>query len=153
MDWHCKHFDGLKLDELYQILAARTGVFVMEQNCLYNDVDGRDNRCLHLFAQDDAGGQPIIAAYLRLLPPGLVYPEAAIGRVLTTAAYRGTGIGRELMARALEQAHAHWPGSAVRINAQAYLQNFYESFGFVLVKGPYDEDGIPHVEMLRAALC
>ncbi|WP_224788752.1 GNAT family N-acetyltransferase [Pandoraea terrae] len=148
----CKRFDELEPALLYRVLEARSAVFVVEQDCVYQDIDGRDLQCLHLIAQArDAQGELRIVAYLRLLPPGLAYEEASLGRVLSTAPYRGTGIGRELIARALSEIEAHWPGAAVRISAQAYLERFYGAYGFVTQFGPYDEDGIPHLDMLRAA--
>ncbi|WP_293026433.1 GNAT family N-acetyltransferase [Pandoraea sp.] len=152
MQWHCKRFESLQADELYGILAARAAVFVLEQRCLYADIDGKDERALHVFAQAPGeSGQVIIAAYARLLRPGVSYPEASLGRVLTAAAYRRTGMGRRLVAYGLDCIQTHWPRSTVRIGAQMYLQRFYESFGFVRVGEPYDEDGIPHLEMLRHA--
>lgn len=152
MEWMCKSFDELGSALLYRVLAARNAVFIVEQNCPYQDIDGRDPHCLHLIAQGrDAQGEPQIAAYVRLLPPGLAYDEASIGRVISTSAYRGTGVGRELLTRAIDAAHAQWPQAALRIGAQAYLEKFYGSFGFVTASEPYDEDGIMHIEMVRPA--
>jgi ElaA protein len=91
-----------------------------------------------------------IVAYCRLVPPGVKYPEPSIGRVITSKVSRGTGLGRTLMARAVERAEALWPGQPIRIGAQQYLERFYGDFGFVCVSEPYDEDGIMHIEMLRA---
>lgn len=151
MEWMCKRFDELDPALLYRVLAIRSEVFVVEQASIYQDADGRDPLCLHLIAQDrDETGTPRIAAYLRLLPPGLAHEEASLGRVLCAKAYRGTGIGRELMSRALAELAKHWPSAPVRINAQAYLERFYASYGFVTQYGPYDEDGIPHLAMLRS---
>lgn len=152
MEWMCKSFDELDSALLYRVLAARNAVFIVEQNCPYQDVDGKDPASLHLIAQArDAQQQPQIAAYLRLLPPGVSYAEASLGRVISSAAFRGTGVGRELLARAIAIAETQWPQSALRIGAQAYLEKFYGSFGFVTVGEPYDEDGIAHIEMLRPA--
>ncbi|UKI04919.1 MULTISPECIES: GNAT family N-acetyltransferase [Variovorax] len=119
-------------------------MFVAEQRCIYLDPDGKDMQAHHLYALD--GGQ--LVAYLRLVPPGVSYREASIGRVLTGAAHRGQGLGQELLTRGLAHAGALWPGAALRIGAQLYLRKFYASFGFVEVGEPYDEDGIPHIEML-----
>ncbi|WP_374619602.1 GNAT family N-acetyltransferase [Pandoraea sp.] len=150
MEWMCKSFDALGSTLLYRILAARNAVFVVEQQCPYQDIDGRDPHSLHLVAHaSDATDPPRIAAYLRLLPPGLAYEEASIGRVLTASSHRGTGLGRELLARAIAIADVHWPGAALRIGAQAHLEAFYGAFGFVKASEPYDEDGILHIEMLR----
>lgn len=151
MEWMCKSFDELGGTLLYRILAARNAVFVVEQQCPYQDIDGRDAQSLHLIAQSrDASNLPQIAAYLRLLPPGLAYDEASIGRVITSASHRGTGLGRELLARAVAIAEVQWPDAPLRIGAQAHLEAFYGSFGFVKASEPYDEDGIMHIEMLRA---
>jgi ElaA protein len=150
MEWYCKSFDALTAREVYAILSARSEVFVVEQRCVYLDPDGKDAQAHHLFALDDgAEGRPQVAAYLRLLPPGVSYEEASIGRVLTGIAYRGQGIGQELLNQGLLQAGKLWPDAALRIGAQAYLQKLYESAGFAKVGEPYDEDGIPHIEMVR----
>ncbi|MFJ2991983.1 GNAT family N-acetyltransferase [Pandoraea sp. NPDC087047] len=154
MEWMCKSFDELGSALLYRILAARNAVFVVEQQCPYQDIDGRDLHSLHLVAQvhdtTNASSGPQIAAYLRLLPPGLAYDEASIGRVITAASHRGTGLGRELLARAVAIADVQWPGASLRIGAQAHLEAFYAGFGFVKASEPYDEDGIMHIEMVRA---
>ena len=150
MEWMCKSFDALGSTLLYRILAARNAVFVVEQQCPYQDIDGRDPHSLHLVAHaSDATDPPQIAAYLRLLPPGLAYEEASIGRVLMASSHRGTGLGRELLARAIAIADVQWPSAALRIGAQAHLEAFYGAFGFVKASEPYDEDGILHIEMLR----
>lgn len=157
MEWMCKSFDALGSSLLYRILAARNAVFVVEQQCPYQDIDGRDPQSLHLVAQvsntstgTHAADEPQIAAYLRLLPPGLAYEEASIGRVITASSHRGTGLGRELLARAVAVAETQWPAAGLRIGAQAHLEAFYGSFGFVKASEPYDEDGIMHIEMVRA---
>ncbi|RQO46548.1 GNAT family N-acetyltransferase [Variovorax sp. KBW07] len=155
MEWYCKPFDALTASELYAILSARSEVFVVEQRCVYLDPDGKDAQAHHLFAMDSvdgvdgAQGLPQLAAYLRLLPPGVSYEEASIGRVLTGTAYRGRGLGQELLNKGLLHADRFWPNAALRIGAQAYLQKLYESAGFATVGEPYDEDGIPHIEMVR----
>ena len=150
MEWYCKSFDALTAPELYAILSARSEVFVVEQRCVYLDPDGKDAQAHHLFALGDgAQGRHQVAAYLRLLPPGVSYEEASIGRVLTASGYRGQGIGQELLNQGLLQAGKLWPDAALRIGAQAYLQKLYESAGFAKVGEPYDEDGIPHIEMVR----
>lgn len=146
MNWTLKPYAELSLDELYALLAARSQVFVVEQNCPYQDLDGLDASCLHLWASDASGE---VMALVRLLPPGLKHPEASIGRVLTTAAARGRKLGRELMQRALAETSRLWPGVALRIDAQHYLEAFYQSLGFVTEGEIFDLDGIPHVEMVR----
>ncbi|MNM54590.1 putative acyltransferase [compost metagenome] len=144
MNWHLKTFEELSNLELYRILKARTDIFVVEQNCPYPEVDGKDPSCHHLFLED----QGELIAYLRLLPPGLSYPEASVGRFIVDASRRGTGLGRELLARGLAFIRDTSGDSGVKIQAQAYLQSFYASFGFIPVSEVYDEDGIPHLDML-----
>ena len=134
-------YDELTRDELYAILELRARVFVVEQNCVYQDVDGLDPRCRHVWAQDRGE----IVAYLRLIPAGVTYDEVAIGRVIVAQRMRGTGLGRELMRRGLAAAGA----VPVRLGAQAHLEKFYTDLGFRRVSDVYDEDGIPHVQMLR----
>ena len=141
MIWHERAFDELTRDELYAILALRARVFVVEQNCAYQDVDGLDPRCRHLWAHDRGE----IVAYHRLIPAGVTYAEAAIGRVIVAQRMRGTGLGKELMRRGLAAAGA----VPVRLGAQAHLENFYTDLGFRRVSDVYDEDGIPHIQMLR----
>ncbi len=149
MEWFCKTLDALTAWELYAILSARSAVFVVEQRCVYLDPDGKDTQAHHLFAMDGAQGRQQVAAYMRLLPPGVSYEEASLGRVLTGREYRGQGLGQELLNRGLVQANKLWPQAALRIGAQAYLQKLYASAGFATVGEPYDEDGIPHIEMVR----
>ena len=145
--WRCRRFDALDAPALEAIYRARQQVFVVEQQCAYLDADGLDAGCLHLSAQAEATAVPL--AYARLLPPGLKYAEASVGRVLTRDRGRGTGLGRELFRRAIEECRAAFPGAAIRISAQARLEAFYAGYGFVADKPPHIEDGIPHVEMLR----
>lgn len=141
LTWHDRAFDELTRDELYAIIALRERVFVVEQKCAYLDADGVDRQSRHLWAQD--GGE--IVAYLRLIPPGVTYDETAIGRVIVAQHMRGTGLGRELMRRGLAAAGA----VPVRLGAQAHLERFYAELGFRRVSDVYDEDGIPHIQMLR----
>lgn len=151
VQWQVATFPELSSAELYAVLAARQQVFVLEQQCFYNDFDGLDQVAHHLIAWQEGEGYREIAAYLRVLPPGAKYDEKSIGRVLTTQAARGSGIGRELMARGVALADELYPSYANRIGAQAYLEKFYASFGFATITAPYDEDGILHVDMLRPA--
>lgn len=158
MEWFTKTFAALSTEELYGIVQLRQQVFVVEQNCVYLDADGYDREALHLFAvqkeavQKKAMQQESVIAYCRLLPPGLKYQEASIGRVCTALPQRGSGLGRELMQRALTLVGESYASEStrvdIRISAQLYLQNFYSSLGFTAVSAPYDEDGIPHIEML-----
>ena len=137
------------MQELQRIHMARQQVFVVEQNCVYLDADEVDEASWHLAAWRAGDALPL--AYARIVAPGVKYAEASIGRVITSAAARGTGLGRELVRRAVEQAEAIFPGCGIRISAQAHLVRFYAAFGFAPVGEEYLEDGIPHVEMLRPA--
>jgi ElaA protein len=143
--WQCAGLEELSAAEVYAILAARSRVFVVEQACAYQDADGYDVGARHWTAWSAAA----VAAYLRVLEPGTKYPERSIGRVFTAAAFRRTGLGRQLLARALGELDASFPREPLRIGAQAYLQTFYESFGFVAASASYLDDGIPHIDMLR----
>ncbi len=142
LHWHERAFTDLTIHELYAITALRESVFVVEQNCPYLDADGADPASRHLWASDGA----TIHAYCRLVPAGVKFQEASIGRVITAPVARGTGLGKELMRRAL----AACGPVPVRIGAQAHLERFYKELGFARASEPYDEDGIPHIEMLRA---
>jgi ElaA protein len=133
--------------ELARIYRARQEVFAIEQNCVYLDADEADEQSYHLAAWSAAQALPL--AYARLVDPGIKYAEASMGRVITTAAARGTGLGRELVRRVLAAASELHPGQGVRISAQSRLLRFYSEFGFVAVGEDYMEDGIPHIEMLR----
>lgn len=145
--WYERTFDTLTPAQLYAIMALRQRVFVVEQNCAYQDADGVDVLSRHLWAQVDGGGvwSDAVKAYLRIVPAGVKFDEVSIGRVIVAPDARGTGLGRELMRRGIASAGE----VAIRIGAQAHLQKFYGELGFVRVSEPYDEDGIPHVDMLR----
>jgi ElaA protein len=145
IDWRFAAFGELTGDELYAILAARARVFVVEQNCPYLDLDGLDRAAWHLWT-----GAPV-RAYLRVLPPHAKYEEASLGRVITAPEARRTGLGRALLVEGIRRAESLFGSIAIRIGAQRYLEHFYAGFGFVRCSDDYDEDGIPHLEMLRAA--
>ncbi len=142
VQWRDRAFAELTAAELHDIYALRVRVFVVEQACAYQEVDGLDPVSRHLWAETDGR----IAAYLRIIPAGARYAEVCIGRVATAPEARGTGLGRELVRRGL----ARIGDAPVRIGAQAYLERFWTDFGFVRVSDVYDDDGIPHVEMTRA---
>jgi len=148
VDWTWARFDELRVADLYDALALRSRVFVVEQNCIYLDADGADRDAWHLLGRDRAG---VLVAYLRVVDPGVKYAEPSIGRVITAPEARGNGGGRRLMIEGLARCAAAWPGHAIRINAQERLAAFYESLGFAGVGEPYLEDGIPHLEMLKPA--
>jgi len=146
--WRCARFDDLGAREVHDICRARIAVFVVEQACVFQDIDGADPECWHLLCRSPAP-EELLVAYCRLVPPGVKYAEPSIGRVLTAAGARGTGAGRELMGEAIARARALWPGRPLRIGAQRYLERFYGEFGFTRASEPYDEDGIEHIEMVR----
>lgn len=150
-EYRWSSFEQLTAIELYEILRARQEVFVVEQECAYQDVDGKDHHARHLACWDSQSDSPTLLAYLRVVVPGKKYTEPSIGRVLTCKSVRGAGIGRELMRRGIEHTRHEFPGAAIRISAQLYLKRFYEELGFEPSSEPYDEDGIPHIEMLRHA--
>lgn len=149
VSWRVQHFAELSADALYELLRLRADVFVVEQNCVYLDIDGHDRHpgVLHLSAWEGAPGAALPVAYCRVLPPGLTYPQVSFGRVVVKSTARGRGLAQELGRRALDEIARHWPGQPVHISAQAYLQAFYESLGFGVEGEPYLEDGIPHLGM------
>jgi ElaA protein len=148
LEWEIKSFDRLSLDALYELLKLRVDVFVVEQNCPYPEIDNKDRLpdALHLCGRNK---DRALTAYLRILPPGASYPEASFGRVAVAEKSRGQGICHAMVKKALDEIHCIWPGTAVRIGAQAYLAGFYESHGFKAVSETYLEDGILHVDMLK----
>lgn len=151
LDWQVRSFDQLDGPALYQLLALRSQVFVVEQNCVFQDMDGLDAVALHVLGYaTSATGQPELQAYARCFAPGAKMPEASIGRVLTAAQARGTGMGHRLIVKALEVVVQHWGATPIRIGAQKHLGAFYAQHGFIATGQPYMEDGIEHIEMLRA---
>ncbi|WP_373973627.1 GNAT family N-acetyltransferase [Chitinibacter sp. SCUT-21] len=145
--WRWYRFDELDTLTLFKYLRLRQHVFVVEQNCAYPDIDELDLVSTHLLAWQ---GDEIVAC-LRLVPPGLKFAEPSLGRVITAASTRGTGLGHVLIEQGLLGAAEQYPKQANRIGAQAHLQSFYARHGFVTISDEYDEDGIAHVDMLRAA--
>lgn len=149
ISWQFAHFSALSADTLHRILALRADVFVVEQNCPYADPDPKDRVSHHLWAEDERGD---VVAVARVVPPGTSYAEPSIGRVATAAAVRGTGLGRELMHRAIYHAQQLYPSADVVISAQHYLLRFYSDFGFQPEGDVYDEDGIPHIQMRKTSI-
>ena len=147
LDWRALPFDALTARDLYAILQLRTEVFVMEQDCAFQDMDDADHAAVHL--QGTADGE--LVAYARCFPPGVKFAEASIGRVITRQAARGLGIGHELMRLAIACISQQWGTQPIRIGAQARLEKFYLQHGFLTLGEPHIEDGIPHIEMLRHA--
>ena len=148
LQWRWCRLGELTAIELQRIHGARQQVFVLEQHCAYLDADDYDEASFHLAAWTPQQRLPL--AYARVVDPGVKYPEPSIGRVLPTAAARGTGLGRELVRRAVAHTVAAYPGQGIRISAQAHLEAFYREAGFVAVGEGYLEDDIPHIEMWRA---
>jgi ElaA protein len=147
MKWILKKFEDLTLDELYAILQLRNEVFVVEQNCVYQDTDNLDQKAWHLMGWQENK----LMAYTRILPPGIVYTEPAIGRVVISPAIRNTGWGKELMHQSLAACEKLFGNTSVTLNAQVYLKKFYESLEFETSGDPFSEDGIEHVKMTRKA--
>ncbi|MBQ6512392.1 GNAT family N-acetyltransferase [Methanobrevibacter sp.] len=144
MDWKLKKFDELSVYELYEILKLRSEVFVVEQDCVYQDLDDKDKLAFHLFLQD---GDEVIAV-LRILPENVSYEDMAIGRVIVEQSHRGQGISREMMKKAIDFIIEDFGKSRIKLSGQAYLSEFYQSLGFRKVSDCYLEDGIEHFEFL-----
>ena len=141
-------FTQLSLTELYDLLRLRSEVFVVEQDCAYQDLDGRDPGAFHVLTTDARG----LLAYTRLLPPGALHADAcAIGRVIAVRHARGEGHGRRIMRRSIRECHGRWPGRDIVIHAQSYLLRFYGGLGFVAEGEEFLEDGLPHFSMRLSA--
>lgn len=138
-----KKFDELTINELYDILELRAEIFVVEQECAYNDVDGKDKKAIHMWKEENGK----ITGYIRVIPKGVSYDNASIGRVVTAAEGRGKGVAKELMLKGIEYVSKVWEGERITIGAQEYLKGFYGSLGFKPVSDVYLEDGIPHLDM------
>jgi ElaA protein len=145
MQWILKPFDDLTPKELYKILQLRNEVFIVEQNCPYQDCDNKDIYAWHLMGMREER----LLAYSRLLAPGISYSESSIGRIVSSPSTRKTGMGKKLMLESIEQIRNLFHTDTVRIGAQLYLQKFYESFGFIRDGEIYLEDNIPHIQMLK----
>ena len=143
----CKPFNELTLDEFYQIVRLRIDVFVVEQNCIYHELDGKDQKAYHLFTRDQ--NSPQIIAYARIFKPGSYFKEAAFGRVVVHPDYRNKNLGRLLIEDVLKFIEKEFESNTVKISAQTYLKNWYESFGFEQISEAYLDDGIPHIDMLK----
>jgi ElaA protein len=143
VQWQILSFTQLSGPLLYAVLRLRQEVFVVEQHCPYLDLDNLDQQAMHMLCLRDGE----LLAYQRCLAPGLHYPESSVGRIVVNPAMRGLQLGRELVQRGIEHNLSQWPGRDIRINAQAHLQNFYASLGFVAEGSEYLEDNIPHRQM------
>lgn len=144
MNWNIKKFKELKTEEIYKILALRNEVFIVEQECAYLDCDNKDLNSYHLFSEEDGE----IIAYLRILEKGVSYDEISIGRVSVKKSHRGEGIAREMLSKAIMFIENNLKEDTIKIQAQAYLIDFYSSLGFKAVSEEYLEDNIPHIDML-----
>ncbi len=145
MNWEFYTFRELSPEKLYLVLAERQAVFVVEQNCPFQEADGLDDKSRHLLGWMDNQ----LIAYARIVPPGAKFKGPSIGRILTTRIGRGKGFGIALMHEAVKRTEELYPGADISLSAQLYLEKFYNKFGFTRVSGIYDEDGIPHIDMLR----
>jgi ElaA protein len=143
--WMCKPFENLSVHELYAIIKLRNEVFVVEQNCVFQDADYKDQQCYHLSGTVNNE----LVAYARLVPAGISYPYISIGRVITSPAHRKAGFGKFLMTKAIEECERLFGRQSIQIGAQLYLKAFYEAFGFTAISEMYLEDDIPHIEMFR----
>ena len=143
--WQCKHFNDLSNFELYKILQLRSEIFIVEQNCAYQDLDNKDLKAHHYSGWKNGS----VVAYTRLLAKGISYEDAvSIGRVVTSQSVRGKNVGKELMKNSIEETYRLFGQVPIRISAQLYLKKFYESFSFVQQTDVYMEDGIEHISML-----
>lgn len=154
--WQWSSFEALSARQFHDVIALRADVFVVEQQCIYQDIDGLDCHAWHLMGWSSAapGQSPAsdgeqLVAYLRVVLPGYKYDEPSVGRVVTARQWRGRQLGRTLMRTGIDRTLVQYPGSAIRISAQQHLSGFYGSLGFAESSAPYDEDGIAHVQMLR----
>jgi len=143
--WVLKKFEELSPYQVYAILQLRNEVFVVEQNCVFQDADDKDQHCYHLMGFNDNK----LVAYTRLVPGGVIYPQASIGRVVTSPSIRRLGAGKALMQHSIDTVYNLFGKVPVKIGAQLYLKNFYESLGFQQISDTYLEDGIEHIYMLR----
>ena len=145
MECVIKKFDELTTKELYDLLQIRFRVFVLEQKSLYDEVDGRDLNCYHLLGYNNGE----LVAYLRILPRGLSFNEVSIGRVAVREDSRGYGFGRVIVSKAMDYISNEMKENEVRIEAQSYLKEFYESFGFKQTSEPFLDEGVEHIEMFK----
>ena len=141
--WKIKRFEALSTIELYKTLQLRSKVFVVEQNCVYQDVDGKDEKALHLIGESEGN----LVAYARLFKSGDYFETAAIGRVVIDPDYRANKWGHQMMHHAIAGINSYFGETKITISAQLYLQHFYESHGFVKTSDVYLEDNLPHIEM------
>lgn len=143
--WKIKPFKALSASELYYLLQLRSKVFVVEQNCVYQDIDAKDKKAIHIIGEIEQ----TVVAYARIFDQGDYFDETSIGRVVVDPEYRGKKIGHELMVQAIQAIKSHFHSHTITISAQHYLKDFYESHQFIQISEIYLEDGIPHIRMKR----
>jgi ElaA protein len=141
-----KRFQELSIDELYDLLQLRSQVFVVEQDCVYQDLDGKDQKAIHVLGKQDG----VIVAYTRVFAPGHYFEEASIGRVVVAEPYRKFGYGKDIMKASVAHISTNYPEVNIKLSAQCYLTRFYNELGFTEVGESYLEDGIPHIAMVRS---
>ncbi|MCK4561307.1 MAG: GNAT family N-acetyltransferase [Flavobacteriaceae bacterium] len=149
MQWQLKKYNELTVDEFYNILQLRINVFVVEQNCPYPELDGKDKIAYHFFAYAEEKPEQILA-YTRIFKPGDYYKESAIGRVVVHPDFRNEKLGYKLMIKSIQQIKKLFKTSVIKIGAQTYLKKFYEFHGFIKISEEYIEDGIPHIYMKKS---
>jgi len=145
MEIRIKTFDSLTTRELHDLLQLRSEVFVVEQDCVYQDIDGKDIKALHILGYVDTK----LAAYTRCFAPGDYFKEAAIGRVVVAGEFRKFGYGHEIIKESIHAIHTHYNSEEIKLSAQTYLTHFYEQHGFESTGETYLEDGIPHIAMIK----
>jgi len=141
-----KSFEQFDIYELYDILQLRSEVFVVEQDCVYQDIDGKDAKALHIYGRMEGK----IVAYTRIFPPGYYFDQAAIGRVVVAEAFRKHQLGKVIMQASIDAIQEHYQTSSITLSAQTYLKRFYNSLGFIETGEGYLEDGIPHIKMIKS---
>jgi ElaA protein len=144
LNWQLKHYNDLSLNEFHDIIALRIKVFVVEQNCPYLELDGKDKKAYHLICRNGTGD---IVATARILPPGVSYDDTSIGRVVIDESIRGNGVGHDLMIKSVEFCGVEFGNTPIQISAQKHLEKYYEQHQFYSTGKEYLEDNIPHVEM------
>jgi len=145
MQWITHTFEELTPSELYEIIKLRQDVFIIEQECIYPDIDGYDNKALHMLGKS----KKELVAYARIFEPGLKYKESSIGRIVVHPDFRNRGYGKKLVQNCINYCRKNYIGTGIRIEAQSHLQRFYENLGFVAKGEIYPVDGIPHVQMIQ----
>lgn len=147
--WHEQLFKELTAESLYQFLRLRSEVFVVEQDCIYQDIDNNDAHATHIYATTTTESISPVIAYARILKPGQKYPHASIGRIVTSTDLRGLGLGKQLVERSVKLCKKLYPDYGITISAQKHLEEFYKNFGFFSDSEVYLEDNIPHICMTR----